>query len=396
MKVYIKGLNVCAPRRQNLLHHKRFLEKNGHEVVDDPRESEVILVWTCGYREDVIENSIVELNRCESEYPGEIIALGCLPDIDRKLLESRFKGTIIPWKEEGEFFDKYFDAEAGAFTASVPVFHENAVCSDAAEYRRLHPDADVIFADQFFKLVISFGCPYTCAYCTEKLAFPPFRSFSEDELVEACRIPVEQQGQQRIMLIADCLGMYGSDMGSSLPQLIRRLHAEYPQTVYALQNLHPIDFLHFYEDMKQFLQDGWLAHVNLPVQSGSDKVLAAMNRQYTRKDLDRVFGLMQDLNFKYFDTHIVVGFPGETDNDFMETLDFLRQYRPNYALVNKYYDPPGAPSSKMDNKVDDDVVNKRLQIIEDEVKAIGMVYNIDGSDFYRDRLARINRKVKSI
>ena len=395
MKVYIKGLNVCAPRRQNLLHHKNFLEKHGHEIVYDPHESDVILVWTCGYRKDVIENSITQLNRYREEYPGEIIAIGCLPDIDKELLEDKFKGIIVPWKKEGDFLEKYFHTDAGAFAAASPVFYEAAVCSDAAEYRRLHPDSDVIFADQFFKLAISQGCPYECTYCTEKLAFPPFRSVSEDELVEACRIPV-QQGQNRIMLIADCLGEYGRDIGSSLPQLIRRLRAEYPQTVYALQNFHAKNFLDFYEDYEQFLKDSWLAHINLPIQSASDRVLMAMKRQYTRKDLDKVFGLMASLNFRHFDTHIIVGFPGETDEDFVETLDFLKKYKPTYALVSKYYDPPGAPSSKMSDKIDDHTINRRLELIERTMREIGMVYNIDGSSFYKERFSRINKKVKSI
>lgn len=396
MKVYIKGLNICAPRRQNLLHYRCFLKKSGHEIVSNPQDGEAILVWTCGFRQDVIENSITELNRYKKEYPGEIIALGCLPDIDRDILQDRFKGIIIPWKKEGKFFEEYFFADAGSFAASSPVFHENAICHDAAEYRRLHPEKDAIFADQFSKLIISYGCPYECTYCTEKLAFPPFKSMSEDDLVEACRILVKHQGQHRIILIADCLGKYGSDTGSSLPQLIRRLHSEYPRTVYALQNFHPKNFLDFYEDMKQFLKDGWIAHINLPIQSASDKIISAMNRQYTRKDLDKVFGLLTNINFRTFDTHIIVGFPGETDSDFMGTVNFLRKYKPAYALVSKYYDAPGAPASNMENKIDNDTMNERLKIIEDAMKNAGIVYNIDGADFMQNRFSRINKNAETV
>ncbi len=394
MKVYIKGLNICALRRQSLLHYRCFLKSTGHEVVSNPYDSDVILVWTCGYRKDVVDNSISELKRSSREYPGEVISLGCLPDIDRKLLEGSFKGKIIPWKKEGKFLDEYFGAPAGSFDKYSPVYYENAICTDASEYRELHPEEDVIFADQFFKLLISQGCPYNCVYCTEKLAFPPYKSVSEDELVEVCRVPIEQQGQRRIILLGDCLGMYGIDTGSSLPQLIRRLRCEYPQTVYALQNYHPKNFLDFYDDMKQFIEDGWLIHINLPIQSASDRILAAMKRQYNRKDLDKVFGLMIDLNFRAFDTHIIVGFPSETESDFMETIDFLRVYKPAYALVSKYYDAPGAVSSNRDDKIDDETMNKRLKIIEVELKKAGIVHNIDGTGFMQDRFARINNDVK--
>lgn len=396
MKVYIKGLNICPLRRQNLLHYKCFLEKNGHEVIFDPYNSEVILVWTCGFRLDVIENSISELNRYQKEYSGRVIALGCLPDIDRSQFKDRFNGTIVPWKEEEKFFEKYFLAKSGSFIESNPVFCENPICSDASEYRKLHPGKDVIFADQFLKLLINQGCPYECSYCTEKLAFPPYKSVSEDNLVEACRIPVSQQGQYRIMLMGDCIGMYGSDIGSSLPALIKHLHSEYPQTVYVLNNLHPKNFLDFYDDMKQFLNDGWIIHINLPIQSVSDKILSKMNRQYNRKDLDKIFGLMLNMGFRNFDTHIIVGFPGETEADFMETVGFLKKYRPTYALVSKYYDAPGALSSKMNGKNDDNTMNKRLKLIENEMKKAGIVYNIDGSDFMQNRFLRINKKIKSV
>jgi len=389
MKVYIKGLNVCPLRRQNLLHYRCFLESTGHQIVSKPREGEALLVWTCGFRGDVIDNSISELNQYSRDYPGEVIALGCLPDIDRELLERNFKGIIVPWKKEGEFLEGYFRAEAGSYSESRPVFHENAICEDAAEYRRQHWDADVTFADQFFKLLINEGCPYKCTYCTERLAFPPYRSESEESLVDACRV----RGQEnRIILMGDCLGRYGSDIGSSLPKLIRRLHCEYPETVYVLGNLHPMDFLHFYNDMAEFLSRNWIAHITMPIQSASNKILSAMRRGYTKEDLDRAFGFLVDRGFKTFDTHIIVGFPGETEVDFQMTLEFLKRYRPTYALVSKYYDSPNTASSKMNNKVDEDTMARRLELIVKEMDQIGMVYNIEGDEVLQGRLSRINRR----
>ena len=391
MKIYIKGLNVCPLRRQNLLHYRRFLERAGHQIVCKASEGETILVWTCGFRRDVVDNSISELKRYSKKYPGEVIALGCLPDIDGELLRRHFKGIIVPWKREREFLESYFHAEAGSYSESRPVFHENPICQDAAEYRRQHPDADATFSDQFFKLLISEGCPYKCTYCTERLAFPPYRSASEDRLVDVCWTSVREKGQSRIILMADCLGRYGMDIGSNLPKLIRRLHYEYPETVYALSNLHPIDFLHFYDDMAEFLDHNWIAHLNLPIQSASDRTLSAMNRGCSRKDLDKAFGLLVNMGFRNFDTHIIVGFPGETEADFHMTLEFLKQYRPTYALVSKYYDTPGVASSKMDGKIDKGTMARRLKLIAKEMRGAKMAYNIDGAGLMRDRLRRINK-----
>ncbi|GAI36946.1 unnamed protein product, partial [marine sediment metagenome] len=249
----------------------------------------MVLVWTCGFRGDVVSNSISELNRYSREYPGEVIALGCLPDIDRELIERNFKGRIMPWKGEGELLEEYFQAEAGSYSETNPVFCENAICQNAAEYRRQHPDSDATFWDQFFKLMVNEGCPYNCTYCTERLAFPPFSSVSEERLVDACRVPPREGNC--IVLTGDCLGQYGMDMGSSLPKLIRRLHCEYPETVYVLNDFHPADFLRFYDDIAEFLDRKWITHMVIPIQSASDRILFAMGRGYMKEDLDRVFSL---------------------------------------------------------------------------------------------------------
>ncbi len=396
MKVHIKGLNVCPLRKQNLLHYQNFLEQQGHSLDGDPTQSDVIMVWTCGFRSDVIENSISELNEYQAQYRGEVIAVGCLPDIDRKRLDQEFGGTFFPWKQQAGLLERYFGAPEGSFAKASPVLHENAVCVDAGEYRRANPDADVGFSDQFFKLLIGQGCPYDCAYCTEKLAFPPYSSVSIDDLLDACRVPVLEQGQRDIILLSDCLGRYGIDTDSSLPELIRSLHAEFPQTTYILSNLHPSDFLTFREDFREFIKAGWIKHLNLPFQSGSSRVLARMNRGYTRADLEDMFTMLRELNFERYDTHLIAGFPGETEEDFLATVDLMETYRPRYALVSKYYDASGAASSQFEDKVSDDVVNARLELLSTRLDRLGIILNLDGAGLMQERMDRINRKGKKV
>jgi len=144
--------------------------------------------------------------------------------------------------------------------------------------------------------------------------------------------------------------------------------------------------------MAEFLDHKWIAHITMPIQSASNRILSAMGRGYTKEDLDKAFGLLVDMGFKAFDTHIIVGFPGETDVDFQMTIEFLKRYRPTYSLVSKYYDSPNAVSSKMDNKVDEDTMDRRLELIIKEMDQIGMVYNIEGAGTLQDRLSRINRR----
>ncbi len=394
-KVFIKGLNVCPHRRQNLYHYKKFAENAGAEITYKPEEADLILVWTCGFRSDVIENSISELNRYSGEYKGEVIALGCLPDIDRKRLEGGFAGRIVSWRREGDFFDTFFNMPSGSFDAARPVFAEPSLCEDAAEYRRRNPSSDATFADQFLKIMITQGCLFDCSYCTEKLCFPPFRSVKKELLIESCRDLI-LKGEKKIILIGDSLGNYGEDIGSSLPDLIRSLADEFEGVSFALQNMHPLSFMKYFGDMVDLIREGYIFHVNLPIQSASDNVLGMMNRGYGRRELEIIFSELRGFGGVTYDTHIIIGFPGESDDDFNDTVDFLKEYKPNYVLISKYYDAPGTGASKLPGKVPAGVVENRLKIVEDAVKELGIIYNIDGAGIMKDRLKRINSKLKSI
>ncbi len=335
-------------RRQNLDHYRRFLTCNGHAVVERPEDSDAILLWTCAFRQDVLENSLAELVRY-GKYRAKIIATGCLPDIAPNALRERFNGQVIAWKNEAEEFERFFGCAALRFRDASPIFAEAAVCDDAAKYRKEHADADATFHDQFIKLLVSEGCPYTCTYCTERLAFPAFRSFPLKQLAEACRAVVSQTGKTRVILLSDCLGEYGRDIGSSLPELLRELRAVDPRLSFALNNLHPANVLQHFDEFRVFLRNGWICHLNLPIQSASDRVLRLMNRIYTQDGLKRIFGMLREINFQDFDTHVILGFPGETEEDFDETVNFLLHYRPRYVLLSKFFEAPpcaGGATSK--------------------------------------------------
>ena len=391
MKVFIKGLNSCAMRRQNLQHYRMFLSRNGHTLVENPSQSDVIIVWTCAFRGDVLENSLAELAHYERDYEAQIIAVGCLPDIAPERLRQHFSGRIIAWKDEAAELEKYFGLARVSFGEACPIFAEKAVCEDAGAYRREHPEVDVTFHDQFIKLLVAEGCPFECTYCTERLAFPRFRSFPEEELVEACRQLVEETGQKRVILLADCLGEYGEDIGSSLPSLLRKLRTVHPELTFALNNLHPANILQYFDELRGLLHDGWICHLNLPIQSASDRVLKLMNRVHTRKDLERTFSMLGEIGFRDFDTHIIVGFPGETDEDFEETVSFILRYRPRYVLISKFFEARNAPAARLPGKVGAEAMQRRIKRAQCAFQEAGILCNWEGGELIRERLRRLNR-----
>jgi MiaB/RimO family radical SAM methylthiotransferase len=377
-------------RKQKIQQYLNFITANGHEIVSAPKDSDVILIWTCAFRADVRDNSISQIISYQDKFNKTIAVSGCLPDIDPELLSRNFTGHIINWRNDKEKIEKIFGDKKVKFNEIPVIFAEKNICDDAEKYRKENPEKDVTFHDQFIKVLISEGCNYRCAYCSERLAFPPYRSFPEDELVSSCRRLIKETGKYEIILIADSLGEYGCDTGSTLPKLIKKFKTIDPKLKIVLNNLNPTDFIRYYDELAEFLQNGDIRHLNLPIQSASNKILKLMNRKYTKDDIEKIFSFLNNIEFTEFDTHVIIGFPGETEEDFQETIKFILSHKPKYVLTSSYMESPCAPSSKLPNKVNEETINRRVEEIARHLKNAGIICNTEGSELACARLNRLN------
>jgi len=390
MKVFIKGLNSCPMRRQNLHQYRAYIRAVGRTIVEDPSIADTIILWSCAFRGDVRDNSLSEIKRYKRDFKARIIIAGCLPDIDPELLKNAFDGEIIPWRDDSERLQEIFGTD---YNPDVfrEVFAESNLCDDTAEYRRQNPESDATFHDQFLKLLVSEGCRFNCSYCSEKLAFPPYRSYPADDLVKACRRMVEQTSKREVILIADSLGDYGCDIGTNLPSLIQNLTTNLPGVKFALGNLNPASFLGFFEEMEELLRNGHIRHLNLPIQSASNRLLTLMKRTYTKAEIGKIFGMLNSIGFTEFDTHLIIGFPSESDTDFEETMSFILHHRPKYVLASSYMESPRMNSAEIPDKVPVDVMRTRIRTFEERMQRAAILYNTDDSELSIDRLRRLNR-----
>ena len=389
MKIFIKALNGCVMRRQKIEQYKKFLIDNWYEIVDSPNKSSIIIVWGCSFRSDWRDNSLAVINyyvdNFESQY---IVVAGCLPSIAPEYIKKNPRVKIIPWKNDDVMFNDLFSATR-ELSLYNEVFAEKRICKNAALFRKRHPGADVTFHDQFIKVVIAIGCSFKCSYCSERLAFPKHKSFPEKEIIKKCCDIIDETAVYDVMLMADNLGQYGANIGSNLPNLMYKLIKEQPKIKFALNNFNPIYFLKFKESMESFIKEGDIKHLNLPIQSASDKILKLMNRPYKVKDLNKIFDTLKELNFKDFDTHIIVGFPGETDDDVEKTLKFLLRIKPRYILASRYMGANNAPSSSLPNEVDDVTACNRIKRISNVLNGASILFNTDGSTLSMERLKKL-------
>lgn len=390
MKVFIKGLNSCIMRKGKLQQYRFFLSANGHTIVNNPLCSDIILVWTCGFRKDVHDNSIKEIERYKRDFKAEIVAMGCLPDINSAWFKKEFKGRIINWRDDEKKMEDFFGRGILKFNDAPHLFAEKNLCDNTEIFRKKNPDKDATFHDQFIKLVVSEGCNYKCTYCSERLAFPPYHSFPLKELVESCRKIVKETGYLKVILLADSIDDYGCDIGSDLSALIKELIKIHPGMKIALNNMNPAGFIRFYDEIAGFLEKGYIQHLNLPIQSASDKILKLMNRPYGAKDIEKIFDALNKIGFKEFDTHIIIGFPGEEDEDFNKTMEFITKHKPKYVLASCFMEAPLIEAKNLPCKIDEDIKKGRIRAAERIMKLCGIICNSDDGELSMERCRRLN------
>lgn len=389
MKYYFHNLSSCYQRAQNVMKYQEFLRRNGGEYCK-PSEAEVIYIWTCSFRQDAKDNSVERIREIHAAYPAaELVICGCMTTIAPKTTQALACETgakVIPWKNEEMYFDK------SSLIDCDLVYGARPVAKDLTQYRKENPNKPIAFADQFIKLCISEGCTCNCEYCSEKLAFPPYKSFPIKDLVNCCKQMLSETDCRRVILVADSPGEYGRDTGTDITKLMDALYALDDQLELVLSNFHPKFFARYYDYFDAKLATGRIYHINLPIQSASTKVLKAMNRGYTEKDLERIFSGFSRIGFNHFDTHILVGFDGETREDFEETVKFLERWRPRYLLISKYMCAKSEYSGELrTNEVDEKEKVCRVLELAERAHAYGAIVNYEGSELGQDRWKRLNQ-----
>lgn len=195
---------------------------------------------------------------------------------------------------------------------------------------------------------ISEGCNGSCTYCIVRRARGCLKSRSLEEIAENVRARV-LEGAAEIQLSAQDLAGYGTDTGSSLGMLLERLMEIKGDHRLRLGMMNPDSaWLIRHELLEAFRNPRIYRFLHIPVQSGSDRVLKSMGRRYTGADFQRLADLFRSA---YPDitiiTDVIVGFPGETDEDFSQTMKIIERLEPDKVNVTRFSARPGTPAFRL-------------------------------------------------
>ncbi len=218
---------------------------------------------------------------------------------------------------------------------------------------------------------IMFGCNNFCSYCIVPYVRGRERSREPEDILAEIRRLV-QDGVVEVMLLGQNVNSYGKNLAHPITfaQLLRRVNEIEGLERIRFMTSHPKDLSpELIEAMKDC--DKVCRHLHLPLQSGSSRILGVMNRRYTKERylelVEEIREAMPDISLT---TDIIVGFPGETEEDFEETLDVVRRVRYDSAFTFLYSKRTGTPAAAMENQVPEDVAKERFDRLLKEVQGI--------------------------
>ena len=351
----------CAMNVNESAKIKKLLENMGYEVIDDISESDAVFLNTCTVREGAatqIYGKLGELKTVkEKKKPNMIIGVtGCFAQEQGEELASKFKQIDIVMGNQniGKIPQAIENIESGDFKHVIYTGNED----------ELPPRIDADFGDKHVaSLPITYGCNNFCTYCIVPYVRGRERSVPLAQVVEEAREYLVEKKNKELLLIGQNVNSYGNDFdnGDNFAKLLTELCKIEGDFLIRFISPHPRDFTDEVIDVIAS-NDKIGKAIHLPLQSGSTNVLKAMNRGYTKEEYIALANKIKEkIPGVSLTADIIVGFPGETEEDFLDTLDVVDKVRFDNSFMFMYSIRTGTKAAEMTNQIDEEVKKERLQ-----------------------------------
>jgi len=340
-----------------------LLTADGYVAVSEASEADVVVFNTCAIRENAdnrLYGNLGHLRPLKRANPRmRIVVAGCLAQKDRGRIQERapWVDVVVGTHALPGLLDLLRAAEA------------EGPQMDVREYTEVFPSALPARREVAHHAWVSIavGCDNACTFCIVPLVRGPQRSRSVGDVLAEVQ-GLARQGVLEVTLLGQNVNTFGRDL--TVPGSSRRpLFADLLRAVNQVEGLrrirftspHPHDFTPDVVDAMAE-SDKVCEHIHFPLQSGSDRVLRAMRRSYRRERylgwLEAIRAAMPDIAVS---TDIIVGFPGETEADFEDTLDVVRRAHFDQAYTFQYSPRPGTRAATMDEQIPKEVVQERFE-----------------------------------
>ncbi|MBQ7572870.1 MAG: 30S ribosomal protein S12 methylthiotransferase RimO [Clostridia bacterium] len=337
-----------------------LLADNGYEIVPEPDDAEVIIVNTCGFIESAKQesiNAILQMAEYKNNNCKLLIATGCLAE--------RYKDDILLDLPEVDAilgtgdYDRICDAIESTFAGEKYV--------KTGEPDRNAPEClpRILSTPPYTAyLKIAEGCSNNCTYCAIPMIRGKFRSRRIEDIVNEART-LSQNGVKELIVIAQDTTRYGTDIYGrpSLDKLLCEL--------VKIDGIEWIRLHYFYAEavtdelvkvMAKY--DKICSYIDMPIQHASNKILRRMARRTTKEEMtEKITAFRNAMPDCTIRTSVIVGFPGETEEDFRELYEFVRETEFDRLGVFAYSQEEGTPAAKFEDQISEDIKAERLDKI---------------------------------
>ena len=359
MKVYIDTLG-CPKNINDSQVAAGILEERGYEITELAEDADIVMVNTCGFINDAKVESIgriLELAE-EKREDAKLVVSGCLSkrysdDLFDEMPEVDCFVGVNEYPEIADIFDGLTGSdERKVFTGD---------CTQTVLPRLVRKLEENPYTAT---IKIAEGCDNSCAYCIIPKIRGHFRSKRKEDVIAEAK-ELASAGCKELILIAQDVTCYGIDLYGkyALADLLRELCK--------IEEIKWIRLMYCYEDritdelIEVIAQEDKVCkYLDIPIQHASDNVLSAMNRRSTRKSIHETLAKLKDrIPDIHIRTTLIVGFPGETEEDFEELVDFVENEKFARLGVFAYSMEENTVAGEMENQIDEDVKAERLDAI---------------------------------
>lgn len=364
-----------------------MLARMGYGFTDRMDEADLILFNTCSVRENPerkIYGQVSSLRALKERRPDLIIGItGCMPQQRpelEKMQASLPHVDLIMGTLNLHRFPELLQQVMETGRRVVEVWHDEGPIVEGLPVLR-DPGSVTAFVS------IIYGCDYRCTFCVVPNTRGRQRSRRPEAIEEEVRGLVAE-GVREVTLLGQTVNAYGRDLpegGITLAELLRRLSRIEGLERLRFTSSHPREVT---EELIEAMAElpKVMEHIHLAVQSGSDRILHRMGRRYTAQEfIEQVAAMRRRIPNLAITTDIIVGFPGETEQDFEATLDLVRTVRFDGAFTFVYSPRPGTAALRLPDPVPEPVKRERIQRLIELQNAISLERNLP----YRGRVEEV-------
>ena len=386
-KIYIDTLG-CAKNEYDSQMLAASLVQRGCSIVFEPEEADILIVNTCGFIEDAKKESIARIFELadEKDRNVKLVVTGCLSE--------RYHSELAEEMPEVDMFFGVndYDDLPGILLGETPGRPE-AACFDAARDCVGASVDDLRYRERLFDegsyfgyLKIAEGCNNACSFCAIPSIRGPYRSKRIEDCIREAQ-DMADAGIRELILIAQDTSQYGRDLYGELrlPELLRELcrieDIEWIRLMYVYDNGITDELIEAIANEPKICK-----YIDMPIQHVSDRVLHRMRRQSTGSSIRQTITKLRDrIPDVHVRTTLLVGFPGETEEDMAELLDFIDTMHIDRLGAFAFSDEEGTPSYELDGKLDEETKEARRNIVmehqlrvseELNEKKIGRVFEV--------------------